>query len=55
MPVGLKARWPTREELIAWGMVPCREPGCRCLVNPELLRRHVCTRCALRWRKERKR
>jgi hypothetical protein len=38
------AAFPSREELIAWGMVPCSNPDCRMLVNAELIR--VCTRCA---------
>jgi len=47
------ARWPTRDELLAWGLVPCAAKGCRVVVNPDLMtfcgscrRKHHATRKA---------
>lgn len=36
-------RFPTRDELLAWGLVPCRNKRCHMLINAELLQ--WCTDC----------
>ena len=43
--------FPTREELLAWGMAPCAGDGCLKLVNPALLT--YCKSCAQRRRRRR--
>lgn len=35
--------FPTRQEWLAWGFVPCRGNGCRRLVNPTEIR--YCSAC----------
>lgn len=44
-------RWPSRQELLDWGMVPCAGNGCRVLMNPDLPRGPLCKGC---WRRRRK-
>ena len=34
--------WPSREEFLAWGMVPCRINSCRGLINPYAERSELC-------------
>lgn len=38
--------FPSRNELIAWGLEPCQTPDCRVLVNPEVAPH--CIRCKRR-------
>lgn len=41
--------WPSRDEFIRWGLVPCKEPGCRVLLGPTV-RGMRCARCLRAWR-----
>ena len=50
-----EASYPSRQQLLDWGMRACQGPGCKVVIGPVLFERGLCSHCSRRIERKGKR